>query len=126
MGMAAATVTSTSLGIIVDDTVHFLAKYIRARREQKLDRSAAVKYAFDTVGKAIVVITIILAVGFSILATSTFLVNSQMGLMTAIAIVVALVFDFTLLPVLLMIGYKKKGKSHEAIQTVHQPLPKTV
>ena len=126
MGMAAATVTSTSLGIIVDDTVHFLAKYIRARREQKLDRPAAVKYAFDTVGRAIVVITIILAVGFSILATSTFLVNSQMGLMTAIAIVVALFFDFTLLPVLLMIGYKKKGEGHEPIQTIQQPFPKTI
>ena len=91
VGMAAATVTSTSLGIIVDDTVHFLAKYIRARREDGLSSPEAVKAAFDTVGKAIVVTTAILTLGFSVLATSTFAINSQMGLMTAMAMVVALI-----------------------------------
>ena len=47
IGMAAATVTATSLGIVVDDTVHFLSKYLRARREGKMSKRKAVKYAFE-------------------------------------------------------------------------------
>ncbi len=115
VGMAAATVTSTSLGIIVDDTVHFLAKYLRARRELDLEPPEAVKYAFNTVGQAIIATTLILGIGFTILATSTFLINAHMGLLTAMAIVVAFIFDFTLLPVLLLIGQKRKGAAYETV-----------
>ncbi len=114
IGMAAATVTTTSLGIIVDDTVHFLTKYLRARREENMDRAAAIHYAFETVGQAILATTVILGIGFAVLSTSTFLVNAQMGLLTAIAIVVALVFDFTILPAILLAGHsKKREKSYE-------------
>ena len=52
-----------------------------------------------------------MTLGFSVLATSSFLINAQMGLLTALAIVVALLFDFTLLPALLMIGYKKENRN---------------
>ncbi len=116
VGMAAATVTSTSLGIIVDDTVHFLSKYLRARREQNLDPPEAVKYAFETVGQAIIATTVILGIGFAILATSTFMINAQMGLLTAMAIVVAFIFDFTVLPVILLIGHKRKGEAYESVR----------
>jgi predicted RND superfamily exporter protein len=104
VGMAAATVTTTALGIVVDDTVHFLSKYLRARREQNLDPERAVVYAFESVGQAILVTTVILIAGFGVLAVSTFLINSQMGVMTALAIGIALVLDFTLLPALLVFG----------------------
>ena len=113
VGMASATVTSTSLGIIVDDSVHFLAKFLRGRREMNLSQPDALRFTFDTVGQAIVVTTVILGIGFSVLATSTFQVNAHMGLLTAIAIVMAFVFDFTLLPALLLIGHKKKGDVYE-------------
>jgi predicted RND superfamily exporter protein len=104
VGMAAAMVSATSLGIVVDDTVHFLAKYLRARREKKLSRQGAIRYAFVTVGRAIISTTLILAFGFGVLALSNFRVNAQMGLLTALAILVALPVDFLLLPALLMVG----------------------
>ncbi|MEM7396994.1 MAG: MMPL family transporter, partial [Verrucomicrobiota bacterium] len=66
------------------------------------------------------VTTIILAIGFSVLASSTFLINSQMGLMTAISIIIALIFDFTLLPVLLLIGSRKADNQPERIEYAHQ------
>ncbi len=110
VGMAAATITATSLGIIVDDTVHFLSKYLRARREQGLDVPDAIRYAFHTVGVAILATTVILVVGFGVLMFSTFQINFQMGLLTALAIVVALVFDFLMLPALLMLGAKRNEK----------------
>ena len=113
VGMAAATVTATSLGIVVDDTVHFLSKYLRARREKGLDRPQAIQYAFATVGTAIFFTTIILVTGFGILAGSAFLINAQMGLLTAMAILMALVFDFLVLPALLMLGYKETPDNNQ-------------
>ena len=107
VGMAAATVTATSLGIVVDDTVHFLSKYVRARREKGYEPPQAIRYAFETVGLAIISTTLILSAGFAVLAASTFRINAEMGLLTALTIVIALVIDFVLLPALLMIGYTK-------------------
>jgi predicted RND superfamily exporter protein len=107
IGMAAATVSATSLGIIVDDTVHFLTKYLRARREQGLDRAGAINYAFRTVGFAIFATSIILAAGFGVLAFSTFKITGEMGTLTALAIMIALVGDFLFLPSLLLLGSKK-------------------
>ena len=120
IGMAASTVAATSLGIVVDDTVHFLTKYLRGRREKGYSRPEAIRYAFETVGQAIVITTIILTFGFGVLATSTFLINAQMGLLTALAIVLALIVDFLLLPAILMIGYKEtetKGIADEKLIT---------
>jgi predicted RND superfamily exporter protein len=116
IGMASATVSATSLGIIVDDSVHFLTKYLRARRSLGYDRPEAIRYAFRTVGRALIANSIILAAGFSFLAFSTFKVNVEMGLMTALAIAVALIFDLLLLPALLLVGYRsrtERGISHE-------------
>lgn len=108
VGLAAATITATSLGIVVDDTVHFLTKYMRGRREKDLDAGDAVRYAFATVGKAISVNTLILAAGFFVLAFSSFKINQEMGLLTGLAVVVALLFDFLLLPALLVTCSGKK------------------
>ena len=107
VGMPAATVSATSLGIIVDDTVHFLIKYLRALRDKGMARPDAIRYAFETVGAPIIATTIILAAGFALLTASSFKLNDEMGLLTALAIVVALIVDFLLLPALLMIGYRQ-------------------
>jgi predicted RND superfamily exporter protein len=81
VGMAAATVSATSLGIVVDSTVHFLSKYLRARREENLDQPGAILYTFRTVGLAIFVNSLILSFGFAVLSLSAFRVNAQMGLL---------------------------------------------
>ena len=109
VGFSVATVASISLGIIVDDTVHFLTKYVRARDEQGLSAEDSIRYAFRNVGLAIAVNTIILVVGFMVLTTSAFKLNADMGLLTAMAIVFALILDFLLLPALLLIGSKTDG-----------------
>ncbi|MEM9099346.1 MAG: MMPL family transporter, partial [Pseudomonadota bacterium] len=104
VGFSVATVASISLGIIVDDTVHFLTKYQRARRERGMTPEDAIRYAFDTVGIALIVNTIILVLGFLVLTFSSFKLNVDMGMMTLIAILLALILDFLLLPALLLIG----------------------
>ena len=102
LGMAASIVFAISIGIVVDDTVHFLSKYIRARREMKLTPPDAIRYAFSTVGQALWITTIVLIAGFALLSQSTFLVNQQTGMLMAITIASALILDFLFLPVLLL------------------------
>jgi len=102
VNMAVTVVLGMTMGIVVDDTIHLLSKYIRARREMGYSAEDAVKYAFQTVGKAIMVTTVVLAAGFSVLMQSSFGFNADMGKLTAITIVVALVLDLILLPALLL------------------------
>lgn len=99
---AISIVAGVSVGIIVDDTIHFLAKYLRGRREHGLGSADAVRYAFRTVGNALLANSLILVLGFAALAWSNFWPNATMGLLTAIAIAVALIADFFLLPPLLL------------------------
>jgi predicted RND superfamily exporter protein len=108
VGLALSVVTGMTLGIVVDDTVHFLSKYLRARREQGLSPENAVIYAFSTVGRALVVTSVVLIAGFLVLSLSSFELNSGMGLLTAIVIAFALIADFLLLPTLLMKFEEKK------------------
>ena len=102
VGLGLAVVAAMSLGIVVDDTVHFLSKYLRARRELGLTSPDAVVYSFKTVGTALWVTSLVLMAGFLVLSTSGFKLNSDMGLLTAIAIGLALFADFLFLPPLLM------------------------
>ncbi|NOZ64899.1 MAG: MMPL family transporter [Alphaproteobacteria bacterium] len=110
LGMFAASVTATALGLIVDCTVHFLSKYRRGKTEKNLDVEDAVRYAFSMVGTALWVSSLVLIVGFSSLMLSDFSMNSKMGALTALVIGVALVVDFLLLPVILLYLDKKKDK----------------
>ena len=97
-----------TLGIIVDDTVHFMSKFLRARRELGYSARAAVIYAFETVGRALVTTTIVLIAGFAVLSTSPFALNSYMARITVIIITSALIIDFLLLPALLILVSKDK------------------
>ena len=107
VGFALAIVTSMSLGIVVDDTVHFLSKYLRARREKNLSTEEAIRYAFSSVGTALLVTTLILIAGFAVLSLSAFKVNAGMGQLTAITIAFALLIDFMLLPPIIILFSKK-------------------
>lgn len=102
VGLALSVVTTMTLGIVVDDTVHFLSKYLRARREKNYDAQQAVRFAFKNVGRALITTSVVLVAGFLVLAQSHFELNSGMGLLTAIVITLALAADLLFLPPLLM------------------------
>ena len=110
VGLALSVVTGMTLGIVVDDTVHFLSKYLRARREKNLSSEDAVRYAFNTVGLALLVTSIVLIAGFLVLTFSAFQLNSNMAFMTAVTIVFAILADFLLLPPILMALDRKEHK----------------
>lgn len=113
---AVSVVVCLSLGIVVDDTVHFLSKYLRAQREQNMSSEDAIRYAFNTVGNALIVTSAVLVGGFMVMQFSHFHPSNNMGTLLAITIFVALLVDFFFLPPLLMLLDRKK---ETAIQDEH-------
>jgi uncharacterized protein len=122
INMALSVVSGMTLGIVVDDTVHFLSKYLRARREQGLAPPDAVRYAFSSVGMAMFVTSVILIVGFGILSLSAFTLNGGMGRLTAITILLALSADFLFLPPILMKVEAKHGTETVDRKTTEEAL----
>jgi hypothetical protein len=107
--LAIAVVLAATLGVVVDDTVHFLSKYSRARK-QGLSPEDAVRETFRSVGMALLVTTVGLVGGFAVLAQSGFAVNGDMAKLTALTILLALFADFLLLPSLLIWLDTRKSK----------------
>ena len=101
IGLSLSLVTSMTLGIVIDDTVHFLVQYQRVRR-QGARPVAAVASVYRDVAPAMVATSVILIAGFLVLAASSFALNAGMGLMTALVIGFALLLDLLLLAPLLL------------------------
>ena len=112
-----SSVFGMTLGIIVDDTIHFIAKYLRARRELGKSPEDAVRYVFTTTGHALIVTTIVLVLGFFVIAQSDFGLNSGMAKITMIIIALALIFDLLFMPALLIMLDKEK-KQPEPIEDI--------
>ncbi len=94
-------VACSTLGIVVDDTVHFLHKYIYARKQGK-SAEESVQSAFARVGGALVTTSCVLAGGFIILAFSNMNTSAAIGVLMAVTLIFALIVDFLLLPPLLL------------------------
>ena len=111
ISLSTSIVACITLGVVVDDTVHFLSKYVRAKREQQLNTEGAVRYAFRTVGVALVSTSAILVANFGVMVFSSFQPASSLGLLTAITIILALLVDFLFFaPLLLALDARRNGK----------------
>ena len=104
VGIVVSVITCMTLGIIVDDTVHFLSKYVRARKEMGMDSRQAALYGFETVGVALIATSVILIANFSVMAFSHYYPNAATGILTSITIAFALLIDFFFfVPLLLLL-----------------------
>ncbi len=88
------------IGVAVDDTIHFLIKYREARRRGD-DIEQALAYVMQYAGSAIVFTTVILSVAFLIFVFSQFLPNVNFGIVTAVALMIAVFVDLLMLPAIL-------------------------
>lgn len=113
VGLALSVVTGMTLGIVVDDTVHLLSKYLRARREKNATPEDAIRYAFTRVGSALWITSLVLILGFAVFSLSAFKLNSDMGLLTSVVIALALAADFYFLPPLLLKFEDKESYAKE-------------
>jgi predicted RND superfamily exporter protein len=102
IGLAASIIVSITLGIIVDDTIHFTSKFLDARRNKGMSAEAAAKFALIEVGEASIIMSLVLMAGFGVLSLSTFQVNSIMGMMSALTIFIGLLMEGLLLPPMLI------------------------
>ncbi len=112
--IAAAGTLSISLGIVVDDTIHILKRYL-GYRESGLPPQISIEKTFEEVGSALMLTTLILSLGMLVLTLSIFGPNQTTALLMASIILVALLYDLIMLPHLLerfdgwlFSGYKAK------------------
>ena len=111
VGLAVSVVVGVTLGVVVDDTIHFVSKYLKLIREEKLDPVVAVRETLASAGGAMIATTVILAGGFGVLAFSSFELNQSMGILSAVTIVFALGFDLFVLPALLLLATPRAPSS---------------
>jgi len=106
--MRSVTIAATSIGIAVDDTIHYVHRFTEEFQKDG-DYWAAVNRSHATIGRAMYYTTVTITLGFSILALSNFVPTIYFGLFTGFAMVAPLLADLTLLP-LLIVRFKPLGK----------------
>ena len=104
--LGAAINYSVCLGVVVDDTIHFLFDYNR-RRKSGFSIHESITQVFVQTGPALILTTIILTVGFGLFYFSEFVPNINFGLYCAIIFIFALVMDIIFLPALLLLNHRK-------------------
>lgn len=117
IGIAATIVLCICTGVVIDDTVHMIHRFSYAENTLKLGTNEAVSYAVHRVGNAICTTTLIMVVGFGVLAFSSFKVNSTFGICTVLILVGALLIDLLILPTLLTFSSKR---TEEKIEHQHE------
>jgi len=110
IGLGVAVVVGMALGVVVDDTVHFLMKY-QANLKHGMSNHDALVDVFRRVGIALTITTVCLVAGFMVLSQSYLSLNKNMGMMTALTIAIALIIDFIFLPALLKVLGPKKAQA---------------
>ena len=97
-----------TLGIVVDFSVHFLSKYLHARRDLGLTAEESILYAFETVGFPLTIMTVSLCLGFAVLLLASFMPLRGFAGITMVSFVAALIIDLLLFPAILIAWDGKK------------------
>ena len=105
MNIVASVAGSISLGIIVDDTIHFLTRY-KAMKAKGLDAEKAMTATLTHVGPAMLGTSVILVLGFGVLTLSSFQMTSYLGWLSVIIVAVAPLTDLVLAPALVLLFHK--------------------
>ncbi|VAX33406.1 Exporter protein, RND family [hydrothermal vent metagenome] len=102
LDMMTITIAAISVGIAVDDTIHYIHRF---KREFQTDRNyiQAMHRSHESIGQAMYYTSITIVIGFSILTLSNFIPSIYFGLLTGLAMVIALIAAMTLLPQLIIL-----------------------
>ena len=100
-----AVIFTIAFGISYDDTIHLLGKF-RIELAKGKSKSYALKTAYLERGKAMILSSLVLCCGFSLLIFSNFSGSFYMGVLISITLFIALISDLTLLPILVLMFYK--------------------
>jgi len=102
LDMMTITIAAISIGIAVDNTIHYIYRF---RNEFKISQNyiKTMYYCHGSIGYAMYYTSVTIIIGFSILALSNFLPTIYFGLLTGLAMLIALLGALTLLPQLLIV-----------------------
>ena len=112
LDMMTITIAAICIGIAVDDTIHYVHRFSE-EFEESGDYWKAIRLSHDSIGRAMYYTSLIISLGFSILALSNFVPTIYFGLLTGFAMIVALLANLTLLP-LLIVTFKPMGADKHA------------
>ncbi|MDH5560426.1 MAG: efflux RND transporter permease subunit, partial [Deltaproteobacteria bacterium] len=101
-------VAPITIGIAVDDTIHFLTHY-RLEFEKTKKVGMSIQRAFREAGQAILFTSLVLSVGFFIFIFSTNRGFEYFGIFSGLAIVIALLADLFFLPSIITLLFKPKA-----------------
>ena len=113
-----------AIGIGVDDTIHFLMRYRRELRAGR-DVAAAVEGAFHYSGRAIIITSIILVLGFAPFAVSDYFTTHMMGTLLPGCLAAALATDLFLLPAMIRLGLFRFGTRAQPVTRHFTPTAAT-
>jgi len=110
LDMMTITIAAISMGIAVDDTIHYIHRFKDEYNKTK-DYTLALKNSHKSIGTAMFYTSVIIMVGFSVLMLSNFIPTIYFGILTLIAMFMAIIADLLLMPVLLLIFKPLKDKN---------------
>ena len=114
LDMMTITIAAISVGIAVDDTIHYIHRF---EQEFQTDHNYlnSLHRCHESIGHAMYYTSVTIIIGFSILALSNFIPSIYFGLLTGLAMFIALIAALTLLPQMLIM-VKPFGKEHETTE----------
>ncbi len=98
IGLASTAIVALTIGIVIDDSIHFAYRYMDGRTRLNMDSWHSAAYGIHRVGTAITTTSIVMISGLSVLLLSTFKVNSSFGACTCLIIGLALLFNLMVFP----------------------------
>ena len=107
--ISTAIIFTIAFGIAVDDTIHFLGKF-KIELLKGRSKLYALKRAYITTGKAMIITTLVLCSGFLLLLFSSFTGTAYLGGLLSITLFAALILDLTILPVLILLFFSNKNE----------------
>lgn len=103
LSVASAMIGSVMLGLIVDDTIHFLYRY-RQALDHQAHREEAVRSALAHAGRPIILTSVVLSGGFAACLAGSLVTTREFGLLSSSTILLALATDLLLLPAMLLLA----------------------
>jgi len=98
------TIISIALGISVDDSIHYVFRFNKEKKHKSYNTQ-------KNIGIAMLLTTLVVIIGFSVMIMSDFIPNIYFGILISISMLIALLLNLTLLPKLLEINYKESLKN---------------
>lgn len=118
LDIATVTIAAISIGVVVDDTIHFIHR-LKTEEKKNLDKQETVKRILQQVGSPIASTSLVLALGYSVLILAQVKSILYFGLLSSLVILMALVGDLFILPSLYLISNRKRSHERDLKKTTN-------